>query len=120
MPRTFYQIKLKECFFPALSSEDALDMYNNGACNGGLHKDEVEIGVAVNAEHTMKLFLLAKTMYDSEKFDANEVEAAVRAVACQMGYPFTCEQIAESVVLWVERVCDDMTAAEMEEWMIND
>ena len=120
MPRTFYQIKLKECFFPAVSAEDALDMYNNGACCGGLHREEVDVGVAVNAEHTVKLFMLAKAMYDSEKFNCDEVEAAVRAVACKMGYPLTCEQIASSVIHWVERVGEDMTLAEMEEWLIND
>lgn len=118
MARGIYEIKLKQRFFPALSEQDALEMQRNGACNG-LSEDEVEIGLIVSEEHAMKMFMLAKTMYDFDNFTVNEVRAAVRAVATELGYFATYEQVAECIIDWIERVGEDMTVTELQEWMIG-
>jgi hypothetical protein len=118
MARGIYEIKLKERFFPALSAADALDMQRSGACCA-LSEDEVEVRMVVSEDHAMKMVLLAKTMYDLDKFSVKEVRSAVRGVALECGYIDTFEQVAECVIDWVERVCDDMTITETEEWMIG-
>ena len=118
MAREIYEIKLKDCFIPALSEEDALEIKNiNNSC-GCLTADDVRVGVLVNEEHTMKLFLLAKSMSDTEKFECNEIEAAVGALALQLGYYNNYDEVAECVVTWVERFAD-MTMSDLEEWIIG-
>ncbi len=118
MARGIYEIQLNERFFPALSGLDALEMQRNGS-GCGLSEDEVSIKLVVAEEHSMKMFLLAKTMYDSDKFNYKEVRAAVRAVALELGYVATCDQVADCVTTWIERVGEDMTVTEFEEWMIG-
>lgn len=119
MARGIYEIKLKEHYFPALSSADAVDMRNNGACEENLSEGEVEVSLLVKEEHTMQLFLLAKTMYDMEKFTCEEVEAVISALAREMGYFSIAEDIADCVTQWIERVAEDMTLHELEEWMLG-
>lgn len=119
MARGIYEVKLREHFFPALSAADAVDMRNNGAVEEILSDREVEVTLLVKEEHTMQLFLLAKTMYDMEKFTCQEVEAVISALAREMGYLDIAEEIADCVTLWVERVAEDMTLPELEEWIIG-
>jgi hypothetical protein len=119
MARGIYEVKLKEYYFPALSAADAVEMRNNGNCEEILQRDEVEVRLLVQEEHTMQLFLLAKTMYDMEKFSCKEVEAVIAALAREMGYFSTAEEIADCVTLWIERVAEDMTLHELEEWIIG-
>lgn len=119
MARGIYQIKLKDSYFPALSSADAVEMRNNGNTDVDLSDDEVEVSLIVQEEHTVRLFLLAKMMYDMEKFSCQEVEVALSALAREMGYFGIAEDIADCVTLWVERVAEDMTPHELEEWIIG-
>lgn len=118
MARAIYGIKLKEHLFPARSEEDALDMQNNGDCSGGLGKDDIDVFPLVSEEHTVKLFMVAKTMYDMEKFLATEVAAAVCAVAETLGYSNDAKDIADTVTLWAERL-DYMSPGEFQEWLIG-
>ena len=118
MARGIYEITLKERFFPARSEEDAMEMQNTGTSCRALSSDEVCVSMVVTEEHAIKLFLLAKTMYDTEKFELDEVRAAVRALLGQQGYWHGTEDIIECVLTWVERF-DDMTPAELEEWLIG-
>lgn len=119
MARGIYKVELKETYFPAHSAEEAVEMRNNGNCEDVLDRDEVEVKLVVQEEHTMQLFLLAKTMYDLEKFNCQEVEAVIAALARQFGYFGIAEEIADCVTLWVERIADDMTPHDLEEWIIG-
>jgi hypothetical protein len=60
-------------------------MRNNVSGLEPLHEEEVEVTPIVEEEHCMQLFLLAKTMYDMDKFKCNEIEAVVNALAWEMG-----------------------------------
>ena len=119
MARGIYEVKLKEHYFPALSATDAVDMRNNISCEDVVSSEETEVSLLVKEDDTMQLFLLAKTMYDMEKFNCEEVEAVVAALARKMGYFNNAEEIADCVTLWVERVAEDMTLHELEEWMLG-
>lgn len=118
MARAIYEIKLKEHFFPALSKADALEMQYNGGC-AGLTEDDVTINMTVNEEHTLKLFTLAKTLYDMDKFNIHEIEAALRAVVCEMGYTDIQQEVTDTVTRWIERVGEEMTIVELEEWLLG-
>lgn len=118
MARGIYEIKLKERYFPALCAEDAMEMQLNDECRG-LRDEDVEVTMVIKEEHTIKLFLLAKTMYDTEKFEYNEIEAAICALAREMGYYGKEAEVTNCVTTWVERIAEDMTPGELEEWLIG-
>lgn len=118
MARAIYEIKLVENYFPATSAEDALEMQRNGHCSGILQDSEVTVAPVLGEESTIKLFLLAKTMYDMEKYTYQEVKSAVTALCIQMGYYAQAEQLADTVITWVERF-DDMPQSEFEEWLMG-
>lgn len=115
MARGIYEIKLKERYFPALCAEDAMEMQ----INPSLKDEDVEITMVVKEEHTMKLFLLAKTMYETEKFEYTEIEAALCALAQKMGYKGIEAEVVDCVTTWVERIAEDMSPGEFEEWLIG-
>lgn len=117
MARGIYEVKIKEPYFPALSEADALEMLRNGSTDT-LTEDDVNVTLAVNEEHTMKLFLLAKTMYDTEKFEYKEVHAAISALARELGYFTNCTEVADCVTTWVERF-DEMPADELTDWLVD-
>lgn len=119
MARGIYKIELKDSYFPALSAADAVEMRNNGSTDVAIPDNEVEVSLFVNEDHTVRLFLLAKTMYDMEKFSCQEIEVAIAALAREMGYFGMADEIADCVTLWVERVAEDMTLSELEEWLIG-
>lgn len=119
MARGIYEVKLRNRLFPALCEEDAMEMQNNGACRGCLSDEDVQVSLMVTEEHTMKLFFLAKSMYDSEKFEYLEVKSAVSALAIKLGYYTTYEEVTDCVISWAERVAEDMTVSELEEWLIG-
>lgn len=116
MARGLYEIKLKERFIPALSEDDAIEMYRNG--DSALTEEEVIITPLVEEEHTMKLFILAKTMMSTEKFNSEEIAAAIRALATEFGYFLEDAHIADCILTWTERF-DDMSLSELEEWIIG-
>ena len=80
--------------------------------------EEVDVKVICNAEHAMKLFVLAKTMYDTEKFDSDDIEVAVRSLALKLNCFCNFEEITSCVMTWVERF-DEMSLADLEEWIIG-
>ena len=118
MARAIYEMKLKEGFFPALSGAEALHMQNNLA-SGALLEEDVTIRVAVTAEHTLKMFTLCKTMYDTEKYTFKEIHSAIKAVATEMGYFAEAESVADMITTWTERVGEDMPLSEFEEWLLG-
>ena len=118
MVRAIYEIKLKESYFPAMSGAEALHMHNS-VTSGTLQEEDLDIKVAVNAEDTLKLFLLCKTMYDMEKFTFKEVWSAVKSLAVEMGYFASAEKLADTVTTWTERLAEDMTLQEFQEWLIS-
>ena len=118
MARGIYEIKLKNNYFPALSAADAMEMQANGE-GRALCEEDVEVKEVVSEEHTMKLFILAKTMYDTEKFEWHEVEAAVCALAKELGYYVNDAEIANCVLTWVERLDDNFSLSDLEEWVIG-
>lgn len=118
MARGIYEIKLKNRLFPALSEEDAMEMQINGECRASLSDEDIQVSLLVKEEHTMKLFLLAKTIYETEKFELSEVETAVRALAIQFGYYNIAAEVTDCIITWVERF-DEMTPSDLEEWIIG-
>lgn len=118
MARRIYKIKLKENLFPALSEAEALEMQNNGNCRNILSEDEVMVSICVPEADTVKMFLLAKTMYDMEKFTYQEVAAAVRSVAMELGHWDIAQDVADIIITWVERF-DEVSAEEFQEWLIG-
>ena len=117
MARGIYEIKLNNRFYPAVSYEDVLDMVDTETAKL-LVDTSFTVSEVVKEEHAVKLFMLAKTMYDAERFEANEVEAAVSALARALGYFSNQEEVTDCVLTWAERF-DDMTLAEFEEWLIG-
>lgn len=117
MARNIYAIKLKNSFIPAASAEDALDQYNTLA-DTELTPSEASVEIVVKEEHVMKMFILAKTMFDAEKFEYDEMQAAISALALKFGYYSAHEDITDCVLTWVERFAD-ITPADLEEWVIN-
>ena len=118
MARGIYQIILKQNLFPALSEKDALETQDTINIDALDREADIEAILVVNEEDTMKLFTLAKTMQDLEKFDHREIEAAVRAMAIQMGHYSRVAQVVNTIMLWTERM-DYLTPGEFEEWMIG-
>lgn len=117
MARAIYELQLKERFFPALSVTEALEMCANNS-TVDVDQGEWEVSEVCKEEHTMKLFLLAKTMEDTNKFEFNEIESAVRALARELGYYKNYEEITDCILTWVERF-DEMTIIELQEWIIG-
>ena len=117
MARAIYEIKLKERYVPARSESDAFDTHVNVSEFVGT-KEDVEIKMVVQDEHALKLFVLATTMYDTDRFSCEEIEASVRALAYRLGYYCNAEEVADTVVRWAERL-DGLTLSEVEEWLIG-
>lgn len=118
MARSIYEIKLKEPYFPAQSEAEAIELLKDKDTVLFFSGPGIEVTTVVNEEDTMKLFILAKTMYDLEKFELNQIRLAVKAVAGQMGNYIQAEQITECVLSWTEKF-DEMTLSELEEWIIG-
>jgi hypothetical protein len=119
MARSIYEIKLKNRYFPALSAAEALEIQMNGEFVVDINEDAVDISCALTEEHTMKLFILAKTMYDSEKFEYDEVQTAVRSLAIKFGCVCNYEAVADCILAWTERIGEDMTISELQDWIIG-
>ena len=119
MARGIYEIKLRENFLPALSESDAVDMLEGVTDNARIQKLDVEVSLKVPDEQTMKLFILAKSMYDLDKFTYQEICAATQALVRELGYFADAEDLADTICRWTERVSEDMTLTEFEEWLIG-
>lgn len=118
MARAIYEVRLRENYFPAMSGAEALHMQNSFT-SSTLQEEDVDIRVCVTAENTLKLFLLCKTMYDMEKFTFKEIWSAVKALAVETGHFAEAEKLADMVTTWTERVSEDMTLQEFQEWLIG-
>lgn len=118
MARAIYEIKLNQNYFPARDVADALELRANGDWKHSPADDEFAVSMVVKEEDTMKLFFFAKTIMDTEKFTSKEIEAAVGAMAKELGYFTNYSEVADCVITWVERF-DHMTLAELEEWIID-
>lgn len=118
MARGIYEIKLKEPYFPATSETEAVEMLKTDDIKGCFDSNSIEVSMVASEEDTMKMFILAKTMYDTDKFDCFEVGVAVEALARKMGYFSSANKIAECVIEWVEKF-DEMTLSELQEWIIG-
>lgn len=116
MARGIYEIKLRERYVPALNEEDAIDVMVNTA---NLTAEEgIEVSLVVRDDHALKLFTLVATMYDAQRFSCDEIKSTVTALARSLGYYEDAEELADTVIRWVERL-DGMTVTEIEEWLIG-
>lgn len=118
MARAIYEIKLKDPYFPAESAADALELFKAKDITLSAEDPEIDVNVVVNTQDTVKLFVLAKTMYDTERFELNQIRVAVKALAGQMGYYLEADKVTECVLSWAERF-DEMELSEIEEWIIG-
>lgn len=117
MARAIYEIKLKEPYFPAESAAEAIEMLKAKDITLFFDGPGIEVTTVVDTPDTAKLFVLAKTMYDTERFELNQIRVAVRALAGQMGYYLDADKVTECVLSWTERF-DEMDLSELEEWII--
>lgn len=117
MSRAIYEIKLKEPYFPAKNVTEAVSMLKAKDTDLFFDGPGIEVTEVVSEQDTMKLFVLAKTMYDTDRFDLNQVRVAVRALAGQMGHYVIAEKITECVLEWAEKF-EEMSLSELEEWII--
>lgn len=117
MSRAIYEIKLKEPYFPAKDTNDAIGMLKAKDTTLFFDGPGIEVTEVVNQQDTMKLFVLAKTMYDTDRFDLNQIRVAVKALAGQMGHYTRAEQVTECVLEWAEKF-EEMSLSELEEWII--
>lgn len=115
MARAIYGVKLIEHYIPALNEQEALEM--NESLNNDSSNDS-NIRVIVQEEDTMRLFILAKSLYDLDKFEINEIVKVVQCIAESLGYKETCNEIAGCVVHWIENL-ENMTMQELQEWIIG-
>lgn len=116
MGKALYEIRLDEPIIPAKSSESALEEH---AERSGLElAGFASAHEIVPEETTLKLFMLAKMMQDSEKFVYNEIWTAVCAVMRMMNCTRSVDEVATCICTWTERF-EDMTMEELQEWVIN-
>lgn len=118
MARQIYEIKLTEPYFPATSESEAVEMLKTKDIQLFFSGPGIEVTTVATQEDTMKMFTLAKTMYDTDKFDCHEIEAAVNGLAIKMGYFGQAEKIAKCVIGWTEKF-EEMTLSELQEWIIG-
>lgn len=118
MARAIYEVKLNPSLFPCNSAEEVDEMLIDAMGLKQSIKDSLTVEVKVKEEHTVKLFILGKTLFDTEKFEWNEVFSAVCALAQEFGYGEESKEIADSVLTWCERL-SDMDSEEFDEWLIG-
>lgn len=117
MAREIYEIKLKDPYFPAASVREAVEMLKQKDITLFFNDPGIEVNTVVTNADTVKLFVLAKTMYDTDRFELNQIRAAVKGLASQMGYYLESDKITECVLSWTEKF-DEMDLSELEEWLI--
>lgn len=117
MGRTIYEIKLNNRYYPATSAEDVLEMVDPDTAQL-LTGMSFTVSEVVNEEHTMKLLIAAKTLCEAELFESDEIEAAIRAMAIELGYYNTYADVTDCVLTWADRFTD-MSVSELQEWIIG-
>lgn len=118
MARIIYEVKLSSPLFPANSYDEAGEMMMNSAGLKEYLQDDYSVRQKVSEEHTVKLFTLARTLNETEKFDYREVQVMVRALAQELGYVQDAEEIAECVVAWNERL-EELDESEFIDWLFG-
>ena len=118
MAREIYEIRLKNNLVPSTSASEALEAFNVQAGVDTLTEDETDIRVAVQEEHAVKLFVMAKTLYDTDKFEYEEIAGAIFSLAVSLGYYASASAVAECVTTWVERFYE-MPNSDFQEWLLG-
>lgn len=118
MARSIYEVKLNPSLFPCNSTEEVDEMLSEAVNVKQSLKDSTVVEVKVKEEHTIKLFLLGKTLFDTEKFEWNEIFSSVCALAQELGYDKDFKDIADTVMTWCERL-SYMDSEEFNEWLIG-
>lgn len=118
MARVIYEARLTPALFPCRTQEEAQEMLTEGMGVKTNLQESVSIDVAVNEEHTVKLFLFCRTLQKLEKFEWNEIFAALIGLAQELGYDRNAKDIADQVQTWCERL-EYMDDEEFNEWLID-
>lgn len=116
MAMKMYEFRLKERFIPAENEDTAKELLGDGDVLVKYY-DNLETKKVVEEDDTMKLFILAKTMMDLDRYNCEEIAVAVSALATRLGYS-DAPEIAESVITWTERFVD-VTLFDLQEWLLG-
>lgn len=117
MSKMLYEVRINPDVVPAVSKKDALgEIYDAGIT---LTESDAVINVLLDEDKTVRLFTLARMMYQSEKYEYDEISAALLGLCKCMG----CEEreaqmCVNAVCTWCERL-EDADDDEWEEWLMK-
>lgn len=99
---------------PAMTAEDAADRYSNETDDATTN--EKDFSVLVPHEDFIKIFRLARTLYEIEQYTAEDVEVLVEAYSKNLGYNLSKSDLWYGILLWAERLMD-MDDEDIEDWL---
>lgn len=117
MSKMLYEIRINPDVIPAVSRKDALEELNNSGIS--LTENDTSVIVLLDEDKTVRLFTLARMMYQSEKYEYDEINAALLGLCKCMG----CEErearmCVDAVCTWCERM-EDLDDDEWEDWLMK-
>ena len=118
MARRIYEVKLNPSLYTCKTQEEVYEMTCNELNFKLYHTSCITCEVAVNEEHTVKMFMLCRALQKLDKFEWNEIFAALVGLAQGLGYDRIAKDIADQVQTWCEKLeyADD---EEFNEWLID-
>ena len=114
--KKIYRVTLQSNLMPGENPEEAFNRVYDNLDIKSLDVDYFKVEEVISAEHTAKLYTTARMFYATEKYEYKEVEAMTQALAISMGYPLSPEEVAQAILVWVERL-DDCDDDEFFEWL---
>lgn len=117
MSKQLYEIRLDPNVVPAVSRKDALDVLYGGGIT--LQEGDYRMNVLLDEDKTVRLFTLGRMMYRSEKYEYDEISAALLGLCKRMGCEEReAEMCVETVCVWCERL-EDEDDETWEEWLMR-
>lgn len=118
MARKIYKVKLNPCLYACKTQEEVYEMTYNGLDIKQDLANCTTCEVVVSEEHTVKMFMFCRTLQKLEKFEWNEIFAALVGLAQELGYDRNAKDIADQVQTWCERM-EYLDDEEFTEWIID-
>ena len=108
-----YRYKHAITVVPSPNTENAQDRYFGET---EIWADQKDFEILVPHQDFVKLFRLARTLYDIEQYSAEDVETLVDAYAKKLGYSLSSSDLWHGILKWVERF-DDFGDEDIEDWL---
>lgn len=115
MGKKLYVINLRNRVTAAATEEEALDSLN-GRVAKFVDADYFTATEWVDEELTAKMLILCRSMNQTEKFELNEVKAALGSLINRADLKPYAEELVDSVIEWGERL-DDLDEEEFMDWL---